>query len=75
MLDQKDGAYLVLGGELVALDKHEFRNAKDIEIVGVFENYEEAKMAWRARSQATVDNAHQRYYILPLRELLKQAVQ
>lgn len=75
MLDKKNGAYLVLGGELVSLDKDEFRDAENVELVGVFADYEAAKMAWRARSQATVDNAHQRYYVLPLHEILKQAVE
>jgi hypothetical protein len=41
-----------------------FRDLSKVEFVGAFPNYAEAKAAWKARAQATVDNAHMRYFIL-----------
>ena len=35
-----------------------------------FPNYEEARKAWKARAQATVDNAHMRYFILHAHRLI-----
>ena len=62
--------HLVFGGELTALDKVEFRDIKDLDIVGIFPNYAEAYDAWKAAAQRTVDNAHTRYFIVHLHRLL-----
>ena len=56
--------HLVIGGELRHLDAPVFRDLSKIDFVGAFPNYEEAKKAWKAKAQATVDNAHMRYFIL-----------
>jgi len=56
--------HLVIGGELRHLDAPVFRDLSKVEFVGAFPNYEEARKAWKARAQATVDNAHMRYFIL-----------
>jgi len=56
--------HLVIGGELRHLDAPVFRDLSQVEFVGAFPNYEEARKAWKARAQATVDNAHMRYFIL-----------
>lgn len=56
--------HLVIGGELRHLDAPVFRDLSKVEFVGAFPNYTEAKAAWRARAQATVDNAHMRFFIL-----------
>ena len=62
--------HLVFGGELKDLDQIEFADLDDLDIVGVFPNYAEAEKAWRAKAQATVDNAHIRYFIVHLHRLL-----
>ena len=62
--------HLVFGGELENLDKVTFRNLDALDIVGVYPNYAEAEKAWRAKAQATVDNAHMRYFIVHLHRLL-----
>jgi hypothetical protein len=36
----------------------------------VFPNYASAYVAWKARAQQTVDNAHMRYFIVHLHRLL-----
>ena len=56
--------HLVIGGELRHLDAPVCRDLSKVEFVGAFPNYEEARKAWKARAQATVDNAHMRFFIL-----------
>ena len=56
--------HLVIGGELRHLDAPVFRDLSKVEFVGAFPNYAEARQAWKARAQATVDNAHMRFFIL-----------
>lgn len=62
--------HLVLGGELKDLDGNEFRDLSAVDIVGLYPNYAEAERAWRAKAQATIDNAHMRYFIVHLHRLL-----
>ena len=62
--------HLVIGGELRHLGEPVFRDLSQVEFVGAFGNYEEAKKAWKARAQATVDNAHMRYFILHAHKLI-----
>lgn len=56
--------HLVIGGELRHLDAPVFRDLSKVEFVGAYPSYDEAKKAWKAKAQATVDNAHMRYFIL-----------
>ena len=56
--------HLVIGGELRHLDAPVFRDLTKVEFVGAYGSYDEAKKAWKARAQATVDNALMRYFIL-----------
>jgi hypothetical protein len=62
--------HLVFGGELTALDKVEFKDLSQLEIVGIYPNYATAYAAWKGKAQATVDNAHMRYFIVHLHRLL-----
>ena len=62
--------HLVFGGELVSLDSNEFRDLSKVDMVGIFPNYAAAHAAWKARAQATVDNAQMRYFIVHLHRLL-----
>ncbi|KPL54235.1 MULTISPECIES: DUF4170 domain-containing protein [Hyphomicrobiales] len=62
--------HLVFGGELTDLDKVEFKDLTHLDIVGVFPNYATAHAAWKAKAQATVDNAHMRYFVVHLHRLL-----
>ena len=66
--DQK--LFLVFGGELKNLDSICFNDLENIDFVGAFENEENAKDAWRAKAQATVDNAHMRYFVAPIHKFL-----
>jgi hypothetical protein len=61
--------HLVFGGELVDPQHPEFRDVDEIDIVGIFPDYTSAYAAWKAKAQATVDNAHVRYFIAHLHRL------
>jgi len=61
--------HIVFGGDLVDPSRNEFRDYKEIDMVGVFPDYASAHAAWKEAAQRTVDNAHTRYYIAHLHRL------
>ncbi len=69
-MPDKQLLHLVFGGELKDLHGTEFRDLSKVEFVGAFPNYAEARKAWKAKAQATVDNAHMRYFIILAHKLL-----
>lgn len=68
--NSKQLLHLVFGGELTDLDGSEFRDLSKLDIVGIYPNYATAQTAWKAKSQANVDNAHMRYFVVHLHRLL-----
>ncbi len=62
--------HLVFGGELAKLDGTTFRDPSKLDIVGIFPNYASAEKAWRAKAQATVDNALMRYFIVHMHRFM-----
>ena len=62
--------HLVFGGELTDLDGTEFKDLSKMDMVGVYPNYASAHVAWKAKAQQTVDNAHMRYFIVHMHRLL-----
>lgn len=70
MTDNKQLLHLVFGGELENLDGTDFRNLDEVDLVGVYPDYKTAHVAWRAKAQSTVDNAHMRYFIVHMHRLL-----
>ena len=62
--------HLVFGGELTSLESVDFKDLSKLDIVGIFPNYAAAHAAWKAKAQATVDNAQMRYFIVHLHRLL-----
>ncbi|MDP1630875.1 MAG: DUF4170 domain-containing protein [Caulobacter sp.] len=69
-MPDKQLLHLVIGGELKDVQDVEFRNLSEVEFVGAFPSYAEAWKAWKAKAQATVDNAHARYFIIHAHRLL-----
>ena len=61
---KKQLLHLVVGGELTDLHGTEFKDLEHVELVGLFPDYDSARVAWKAKAQSTVDNAHMRYFIL-----------
>ena len=62
--------HLVIGGELEHVGSTNFRHLSKVDLVGAYPNYAEALAAWKSRAQATVDNAHMRYFIIHAHRLL-----
>jgi hypothetical protein len=64
--------HIVIGGELTDLGPNstEFKDLKQVDFVGAYPNYEEARRAWKSAAQQTVDNAHMRYFIIHAHKLL-----
>jgi hypothetical protein len=62
--------HIVIGGELKSVKGTTFRDLSKVELVGAFPNYAEAHKVWKAKAQATVDNALMRYFIIHAHKLL-----
>ena len=62
--------HLVIGGELDDIANTTFKNLDELDIVGVYPNFAEARDAWKAKAQASVDNAQMRYFVVHLHRLL-----
>ena len=62
--------HLVFGGALESVDDIRFNDLSALDIVGIFPNYRTAYDAWKAKAQATVDQADTRYFIVHLHRLL-----
>jgi hypothetical protein len=62
--------HLVFGGELENAEGLRFADLDGLDIVGIYPNYRTAYDAWKAKAQATVDNARIRYFIVHLHRLL-----
>jgi hypothetical protein len=65
--------HFVFGGELVDPQRTEFRDVGGIDMVGVFPDYASAYKAWKGKAQATVDNAHMRYFIAHIHRLTDES--
>lgn len=69
--EKKQLLHLVFGGELKKLGGSEFRDLNALDIVGIYPDYQTAEAAWRAKAQASVDDAHMRYFVVHLHRLLE----
>ncbi|OUD09571.1 inositol monophosphatase [Marivivens niveibacter] len=67
--------HLVFGGELIDPSTTKFKDVENIDIVGIFPNYQAAYDAWKAAAQRTVDDAHTRYFIAHLHRLREEGVE
>ena len=71
MAESKQLLHFVFGGELKRTDEVEFTDLKKLDFVGMYPNFAEAKKAWRAKAQATVDNAQIRYFVVHIHRLME----
>lgn len=62
--------HLVMGGRVSDPQTFDFVDLDNMDLVGVFPDYDAAEDAWRARAQRTVDDAEMRYVIVHLHRLL-----
>ena len=63
--------HLVIGGELTATDSVEFKDLSKVAIVGLYPNFDEARAAWLAKAQGTVDQAQMRYFVVHIHHLME----
>ena len=74
VMSEEDGKQLlhfVFGGELKSTGDIEFKDLGKLDFVGMYPNFAEARKAWRAKAQATVDNAQMRYFVVHMHRLLE----
>lgn len=69
--EPKQLLHLVFGGELVSPQSIEFKDLSKLDVVGVFPNFQTALAAWRAKAQASVDNAQMRYFVVHIHRLME----
>lgn len=62
--------HLVIGGELEEVGGTRFKDLSKIDLVGAYPSYAEARRAWLAKAQSTVDNALVRYFVIHAHKLL-----
>lgn len=63
--------HLVFGGELTSPDHVTFKDLAKLDIVGIYPSYKQAHDAWKAKAQATVDNAGMRYFVVHIHRLMQ----
>ncbi|WP_321391793.1 DUF4170 domain-containing protein [Emcibacter sp.] len=63
--------HLVFGGKVKDPRGLEFEDTDELDIVGIFPNYKQAKDAWKGASQANVDDALTKYVVVHLHKLLE----
>ena len=73
MAASKQLLHLVFGGELIDPGGSEFVDSDALDVVGIYPNYKLAYAAWRGKAQASVDDAHVRYFIVHLHRLMDPA--
>ena len=61
----------MFGGELKRTTEVEFKDLSQLDFVGMYPNFAEAKKAWRTKAQATVDNAQMRYFVVHMHRLME----
>lgn len=62
--------HLVFGGELTSPETVDFKDLSKLDIVGIYPNYKLAYEAWKAKAQASVDNAAMRYFVVHIHKLM-----
>ena len=66
--------HLVFGGRVSDPRTLDYTDLKNIDVVGIFPDYESAEKAWRAAAQRTVDDAEMRYVLVHLHRLLEPTI-
>jgi hypothetical protein len=60
-----------MGGRVSDPQTLDFVDLQNLDLVGVYPNFEEAEDAWRGKAQKTVDDAEMKYVIVHLHRLLE----
>tara|TARA_R110000772_G_scaffold35991_27_gene86395 strand:- start:2106 stop:2339 length:234 start_codon:yes stop_codon:yes gene_type:complete len=70
-MSERSKIHLVMGGRVKDPRGLDFENLDQVNLVGVYPNYEEAEDVWRSNAQRTVDDAEMKYVIVHLHKLLE----
>lgn len=62
--------HLVFGGRVSDPQTLDFKDPANLDVVGIYADYESAEKAWRGAAQRTVDDAEMRYVVVHLHRLL-----
>lgn len=62
--------HLVFGGRVKDPRSLEFVDLENLDVVGIFPDFNSAEKAWRGKAQRTVDDAEMRYVVVHLHRLL-----
>lgn len=62
--------HLVMGGRVKDPQTLDFVDLDQMDLVGVFPDYESAEEAWRSAARRTVDDAEMKYVVVHLHRLL-----
>jgi len=68
-MTEKPLLHLVFGGHVDDPQKLDFTSCDNLDIVGIFPNYQQAMDAWRGASHARVDEADVKYVVVHLHRL------
>lgn len=63
--------HLVIGGRVKDPKDAEFEDLSAVELVGAYPSFEAARKVWQAKSQASVDDAFMKYFVVHLHKLLE----
>ncbi|MBL4801246.1 MAG: DUF4170 domain-containing protein [Emcibacter sp.] len=63
--------HLVFGGKVNDPQTLDFTDAENLDIIGIFPNYQKAYEAWKAASHANVDDAMTKYVVVHLHRLME----
>jgi hypothetical protein len=69
-VETKQLLHLVFGGEVKSTESVEFKDLSKLDYVGMYPNFADAKKAWAAKAQSTVDNAQMRYFVVHIHRLI-----
>jgi hypothetical protein len=69
-VETKQLLHLVFGGEVKSTESVEFKDLSKLDYVGMYPNFADAKKAWAAKAQSTVDNAQMRYFVVHIHRLM-----
>ena len=61
--------HLVFGGHVANPQGMEFTSCDNLDIVGIYPNYQSALVAWRGASQKRVDEADVKYVIVHMHRM------
>ena len=69
-MPDKQLLHFVFGGRVSDPQTHDFEDLDDLDFVGMYPDYAEAKKAWRGISQSKVDDACYKYVIVHIHRLM-----